>query len=130
MKAKSVFYWLSIIYGIIITLLMLLVFGTKLIGSVMEEGFTGIKEIVVALLNWYDDPTGFFLAYLAGYAIVWWKPFWGALIIIIASLLVSAINHDNMGFILFSIPTFLVGLFFVLFLYDLNKKDDAINNRV
>jgi hypothetical protein len=130
MKTKGNFYWISIIYGMIITVLMLLVFGTKLIGSVMEEGFTGIKEIVVALLNWYDDLTGFFLTYLAGYAIVWWKPFWGALIIIIASMLVSLINHDNLGFIIFAIPTFLVGLFFVLFLYDLNKKDDAINNRV
>jgi len=104
---------------------MLLIFGTKLIGSVIEEGTTGIKEIALALLNWYDDPTGFFLAYLAGYAIVWWKPFWGALIIIIASLLVSAINHDNLGFIIFAIPTFLVGLFSVMILDDLSKKKDG-----
>jgi hypothetical protein len=115
------------IVGIIITSLMLLIFGTKLIGSIIENGIEEFKEIVYALTHWYDDPTGFFFAYLIGYAIVWWKPLWGSIIIIMGSLLAIFTNIDNMGFLIFALPTFVVGILYIASWYEIRKRnnDDA-----
>jgi hypothetical protein len=123
MKTKGSIFYLATIYGIIFTSLMLIIFGSKLAGSLLKD-FTGeLKEIANALFNWYDDPTGFFLAYLVGYAVVVWKPFWGSIIILLASVLVSVINMDNMGFLIFAVPTSLVGIFYLLYWIESKKTN-------
>lgn len=126
MKTKGSLFYLATIYGIVVTLLILLIFGSKLAGSLIKD-FTGeLKEIANALFNWYDDPTGFFLAYLTGYAVVVWKPLWGSIIIIGTSLLISVINRDNMGFLIFAIPVFLVGIFYILYWIESKKRDKKL----
>ena len=110
------------VVGIIVTALMIFVFGFMLIGSIIEKGMDEIKEIAKACINWYDDPTGFFLSYLIGYIIVWWRPLWGSIIIISVSLLSVLINIDNQGFLMFAVPTCLVGILYLFAWYD-NKKE-------
>ena len=63
MKAKSKISFIPLIYGIIITSLMLLIFGSTLFFSLLENWPGEIKEILQALVKWYDDPTGFFFTY-------------------------------------------------------------------
>lgn len=127
MNSKSSLLKGAKIYSIIITSLMILLFGTKLIGSLIENGIGELKEIANALIHWYDDPTAFFFSYLIGYAIVWWKPLVGSVIIIVGSILVSVINIDNMGFIIFALLTSIVGFLYMASWYEIRKrnKNDA-----
>ena len=127
MKSKKPLSFVPGIFGIIVTSIMLLIFGTALILSVIEKGNVASIEIIKALFNWYDNPTGFFLTYIIGYSIVWWKPLWGSLIIMLSSLLVAVININNLGFIIFAIPTFLVGFFYIESWYILRKKNKKIS---
>ena len=113
-KNKEFFYRFSLISGLVITFLMLLTFGTKLIGAIIDKGAGELKEIACACGDWYDDPTGFFLTYVIGYALCWWKPLFGSLVIIAGSLLVTVINIDNSGFLIFAGPAFLVGFLYLL----------------
>ena len=111
----------AMIYGIVITLFMLSTFGLALVGEFFEKGATALKEIKNGLFHWYDDPTAYFLAYIFGYILIWWKPLWGSLIIITASLLTSVINYDNPGFLIFALPSFIVGLLYLLEWYSMRK---------
>jgi hypothetical protein len=123
MKSNRGFSFVAMIIGIIVTSLMLLIFGGTLIGDIIEKGPGEFKKIASALVHWDDDPTGFFFAYLIGYAIVWWKPLWGAIIIIAGSLISFVININNMGFLIFAIPTFLVGFFYLISWNDTRKRN-------
>jgi len=113
MKSKFRISLLPIIYGIIITFLMLVIFGTTLMFAVIENWPGELKEISTALFKWYDDPTGFFFTYIIGYIVVWWRQLPGSIIIMAGSLLSGVINIDNMGFLIFAVPTFLVGFFYI-----------------
>ena len=57
MKSKRGFSLFALIYGIVVTLLMLLIFGGQLIGDLNKNGTGEFKEIASALVHWYDDPT-------------------------------------------------------------------------
>jgi hypothetical protein len=122
MKSKRGFSLFAIIYGVVVTLLMVLIFGGKLIGEIIEKGTGEFKEIARALVHWEEDPTGFFFTYIIGYAIIWWKPLWGAVIIMTGSLLSVVINIINPGFLIFTIPTFAVGLFYMISWLDKRKE--------
>jgi hypothetical protein len=126
MKSNRGFSFVAMIIGIIVTSLMLLIFGGTLIGDIIEKGSGEFKEIARALVHWYDDPTGFFFAYLIGYAIVWWKPLWGALIIMAGSLLWTIINIDNTGNLIFTLPTFAVGFFYLISWNDKRKRNKTL----
>jgi len=123
MKSKSTLSKGAMIYGIVLTSLMFLAFGSKLIVSLVENGVEELKEMARALIHWHDDPTAFFIFYIIGYAVVWWKDLWGSIIIMVVSLLVILINIDNGGFILFGLPTFAVGLLYFLTWYERRKKN-------
>ena len=69
-------------------------------------------EIPKAFLDW-DDPTAFFFTYLIGYAVIWWKPLWGSIIIILGSIIFVIIAGFD-GPPIFATPAFLVGLFYLL----------------
>jgi hypothetical protein len=126
MKTKRGFSFIVIIYGIIVTVLMVFIFGSYIIGDIIKGGIGALKEIPRALVHWYDDPTGFFFAYLIGYAIVWWKPQWGALIIMAGSLLWTIINIDNTGNLIFTLPTFAVGFFYLISWNDKRKRNKTL----
>ena len=126
MKSESRTSFIPRIYGIIITSLMLLIFGSTIILSLLENWPGEFKEILKALVKWYDDPTGFFVSYIIGYAIVWWKPMPGSVIIILGSLLITVININNLGFLMFAVPTFLVGFFYIESWYVIRKKNNKV----
>ena len=124
MKTKKLLKYVSRIWGIIVTSLWVLIFSVLIIEKLIEEGSKYLVEISQALFNWYDDPTGFFFTYLIGYAIIWWKPLWGSIIIIFASTLYVIIAGFD-GPPIFAIPTFLVGFFYLLYWnVSRNKKDN------
>jgi len=104
---------------------MLLIFGSALILSLIENWPGEFKEILQALVKWYDDPTGFFFTFLIGYIVIWWKPLYGSLIIMLGSILIFVINIDNPGFLIFAVPTFLVGFFYLEPWYNLRKNKKA-----
>jgi hypothetical protein len=122
MKSKTTLFYIATGFGIIVTILMLSVFGLMLVGSVIDKGIGEIKEIAYACFHWYDDPTGFFFAYMIGYAIVWWRPLPGSLIIIAGSMLAIIINIDNSGFLIFTLPTILVGVLYLFYWYDMKMR--------
>ena len=126
MKSDSRTSFIPRIYGIIITSLMLLIFGSTIILALLENWPGEFKEILKALVKWYDDPTGFFVSYITGYVIVWWKPMPGSVIIMLASLLVTVININNPGFLMFAVPTFLVGFFYIESWYVIRKKNKNV----
>ena len=121
MKTNKILKYVSMIYGILVTSLMLLIFGVLIIEKLIEEGSKYLIEISKSLVNWGDDPTGFFFAYIIGYAVIWWKPFGGSLIIIFVSIsyvLISGIDGPP----IFAIPTFLVGLSYLIYLIVLRNS--------
>ena len=116
------FFRIARIYGIVITALMLLVFGGKIIGEFVEKGIGELSNLARDAFHWYDNPTGFFFTYVAGYILVWWRPLWGALIIIAGSIFVTVVNIDNHGFLIFALPTIMVGVFYLLIWYYRRKR--------
>ncbi len=120
-KTESILHLLSKVWGIIVTSLLSLILGVKIIDKLIEEGSSYLMEISRALVDWYDDPTGFFFAYLIGYVIIWWKPLWGSIIIMLSSILYVIVAGID-GPPIFAIPTFLVGLFYLLYWNVARKK--------
>jgi len=121
MKTQKFFKYLSMVVGILVTLFLLLLFGFLMIEELIKEGPEYLIEILKACTNWYDNPTGFFFAYLIGYAVVWWKPLWGSVIIIFSSIFYVIIAGID-GPPIFAVPTFLVGLFYLIFSLILRKN--------
>ncbi len=122
MKTKGSFSLVVMIIGIIITVLMLLIFGGTLIGDIIEKGPGEFKKIAGALVHWDDDPTGFFFTYIIGYAVIWWKSLPGSIIIIAGSVCSAIINIGNLGFLIFAIPTFTVGVLYLISVIDESKR--------
>lgn len=122
MKPDQSFYSVTKIYGIVLTALMLLIFGGTIIQQLIEKGIGELGKYPGACLHWYDDPTGFFFTYLIGYALVWWKPLLGGIIIVAGGILEIIINIDNTGFLIFAAPTLLVGVFYILIFFSDKRK--------
>ena len=114
MNFKKILNYVSIALGIIVTLFMLMAFGPKFIGELNEEGIIYLLEVPKAFVNWHDTPIAFFFTYFIGYAMIWWRPLWGSVIIILGGILFFTFNSQNMGVFIFIIPTFLVALFYIL----------------
>ena len=121
MKKEKILSLVSRIYGILITIYLLGLFGPKLIGS--------IDQINIArIFNWDDNPTGFILTYTLGYIIIWWKPLWGSLIIFAGAALFFIFNSSNVMFSeMFLIPTVLVSVLYLWNWYHTNKKQIDTN---
>jgi hypothetical protein len=117
-------YW-SMFFGVFITSLLLFVFVPKIIGKIIEEGTSGLArlvEIPESFSDLWSDPTAFLLIYLTGYAIIWWRPLWGSLIIITVSA-VYVPSSGSLGSLIFAIPAFLVGLSYLSYWGVARKKD-------
>jgi len=121
MKSNKILFYVTVTYGIIVTLLMLMAFAPKFIGSLKEEGIIYLLEVPKAYINWYDNPIAFFFTYFIGYSIIWKKPLLGSAIIILGGILFFAFNSQNMGTFIFIIPTFLVALLYILYWKGENK---------
>ena len=110
-KPMSKLHLISMIWGIIITSLMLLAIGSKLIIQIFKDFSEFLAETLDSFATWYD-PTAYFITYLVGYAVIWWKPLWGSLIIIVASIFYVMMGGFD-GPPIFAIPGFLVGALYL-----------------
>jgi hypothetical protein len=118
MKSKKILFYLSLIFGIIVTFFYLVAFVPKFVSSIHS-----VMDIPGFFTKWYDDPTAFFLTYFIGYAIIWWKPLWGSVIIIFGCILFFVFNPLNTGFLtIFLLPTLLVAIFYILYWIVARKK--------
>lgn len=114
MKPKTIFV-IALIYGILITIAVLALFGGYIIEDLKEKGIKSIAMIPGSLIKWIDDPSGVIIIYLVGYALIHWKLLWGAIIIMAGSSLFFIINIGNTGIWIPSILLFLVGGFYYLY---------------
>jgi hypothetical protein len=105
----------AIIIGIIVSAFFLIAFGPKIIGLINENGLDAIKQLGGELIDWYDTPTGFFVTYFVGYIVIWRNKLFGALIILLACLLVTLINIDNFAWIIFTFPAAVVGILYLIY---------------
>ena len=121
MKKEKILSLVSKIYGILITLCLLGLFGPKLIGSID-------KINIARIFNWDDNPTGFILTYTLGYIIIWWKPLWGSLIVIAGVALFFIFNPHNVMFSeMILLPTVLVSVLYLWSWYHTHKKQMSTN---
>lgn len=111
-KSRSKIYLLSLIWGIIYTSFILLAVGPKFIGSIIEDGSEFLTELQNSFATWFD-PFAYFIVYVIGYAIIWWKPLWGSIIIILSSIFYVIMGGLN-GPPIFAVPGFLVGAFYLI----------------
>lgn len=120
MKTTKMLRNLSFIWGIIVTLFLLLAFGPKFIGEFFNDAAGFITEIKESFIYW-ENPSAFFLCYLTGYIIIWWKPLWGSIIVILSSLLFVIIAGFD-GPPIFAAPAFFVGILYLLYWNALKKS--------
>jgi hypothetical protein len=118
-KAETFTKYLSLVYGIVLTIFMVIVFVPKIIGKFIEDGISFFMEIIESFISW-DNPTPFFFTYIIGYAIIWWKPLWGSIIIIFGSIF-YIIKSGTDGPLIFASPAFMLGILYLLH-YFLAKK--------
>jgi hypothetical protein len=103
---------LTVIIGIVVTSLLSLIFLTELGGLAVEKGFiTMVKKVFNSFFEFSDDPSPFYFTYILGYIIVWWKPLWGSIIIILGSVFYF-ILANNIWSLIFVLPALLVGILY------------------
>lgn len=111
-KPKSKLHLLSIVWGIIFSVFMFLTIGAKIIIGIIEDGPGSLKVLPESFSTW-DDPTAYFITYIIGYAVIWWKPLWGSIIIILGSIFFVMIAGID-GPPIFAAPGFLVGALYLI----------------
>lgn len=124
-KTKRILYLLSTIWGIIFTSFMLLAVAPKLIMTIIEDSSEFWTETQDSFATWYD-PTAYFFTYLIGYIIIWWKPFWGSIIIIFVSIFYMIMGGLD-GPPIFAGPGFLVGAFYLIYWFNSRRKQPNTN---
>ena len=120
-KSKSKLHLLSIVWGLIVTSFMALAVGSKIIIGIIEDVHLFINELPESFSNPLD-PTLYFFIYMIGYVIVWWKPFWGSIIIIVASVYYVTVGGFD-GPPIFAAPGFIVGVLYMAYWFlEIRKK--------
>ena len=112
MKTKSKFRLLPIIWGVIVTLFMLLSVGAIMLISIIEDSRKFFNELPGSFSNW-QNPTLYFFIYIIGYVVIWWKPLWGSIIIITGSIFYVTVAGVD-GPPIFAAPGFLVGALYLI----------------
>ncbi len=123
-KPKSKLHLLSIIWGLIFTSFMLLVLGSKIIIAIIEDGPQFLSEIPESFSTW-DDPIPYFITYIIGYAVIWWKPLWGSIIIILGSIFYVIMAGID-GPPIFAAPGFLVGALYLINWFVVRKNQTNV----
>lgn len=110
-KPKSKLHLLAVIWGLIFTTLFFLMLGIKIIVEMFEDGAQFFSELPESFATW-DDPMPYFFIYLIAYAITWWKPLTGSIIIILVSIFYVIIAGFD-GPPIFAAPGLLVGILYL-----------------
>lgn len=112
-KPKSKLHLLSIVWGIMVSAFLFLVIGGKIIAGFFGDGHGTMKVSLESFVTW-DDPGPYFLIYITGYAFIWWKPLWGSIIIMAASVYYVIIAGVD-GPPIFAAPGFIVGALYMAY---------------
>ena len=124
MKTRSKFRLLPIIWGVIVTLFMLLSVGAIMLISIIEDSRKFLNELPGSFAN-LQDPTLYFFIYIIGYVVIWWKPLWGSIIIITGSIFYVTVAGVD-GPPIFAAPGFIVGaLYLINWFIDRRNKTNA-----
>ena len=125
MKKEDSFSLVTKVVGIIITAWIAFLVGVELIKVIQDNSnsFFYDSKIIFSDPYPYIDPNALILVYLVGYAAVWWKKLWGAIIILMVSIL--GIIFSQAGDIRFHFMlTFLVGtLYFLNWNHERSRKN-------
>ena len=119
-KPKSNLHLGSMVFGIVFSAFMFLTIGLKFIVSIFEKGTGSLSMTPETFVTW-DDPGPYFLIYIIGYALIWWRPFWGSIIIMAASIYYVIIAGVH-GPPIFAVPEFLVGALYMAYWLNEGKK--------
>ena len=114
------------IIGIVITAMILFAVAIDLIREHKEgsEHFVNYLSNMFIRFDSYKNPPALFVIYLVGYAVAWWKPLWGSIIIITVSVIgfiFSEYSDARFSYVLI----FLVG-----FLYLVHWNEERLRNRM
>ena len=112
MKSISKLNLFSRIWGILVTLFMLLSVGSYIVVGIIEDSRKFFNQLSESFSN-KADPTLYFFCYIIGYLVIWWKPLWGSIIIITASIY-YVIVAGLQGPPIFAIPGFIVGALYLV----------------
>jgi len=112
MKSISKLNLFSRIWGILVTLFMLLSVGSYIVVGIIEDSRKFFNQLSESFSN-KADPTLYFFCYIIGYLVIWWKPLWGSIIIITASIY-YVIVAGLQGPPIFAIPGFIVGALYLI----------------
>ncbi len=104
---------------------MLLAVGPKLIMTIIEDSSEFWTETLDSFSTCYD-PTAYFFTYLIGYIIIWRKPLWGSVIIIVISIFYVIMGGLD-GPPIFAVPGFLVGTFYLTYWFAKRRNELNIN---
>lgn len=103
---------IAFISGTILAIFFLMAFVPKIVSDLRDAA----PELPSGR-HWEGQVmTAMFAIFMLGYAVGWWRPFWGGLLIILAALSVSApfLLRGNHGALIFGVPQFVIGLLYVL----------------
>ena len=119
-KPKSKLHLLSIVWGILFSVFIFLTLGIKVIGGFFDDGPGTTKLSWESFVTW-DDPGPYFITYAIGYLIVLWKPLWGSIIIMAASIYIVILQGFD-GPPIFAVPGFLVGALYFTYWFVERRK--------
>lgn len=120
MKPDKTLFWITTIFGMLITLVV--IYATVMI--IIWEFKEGSGHIMKDLSNIFrfdlNNSILLYLIYLLGYAIAWRKSLMGSIIIITVSITgyLFGYSDERMSYVLI----FLVGLFYLAYWFDSRKK--------
>jgi hypothetical protein len=110
-KPKRKLHLFAIVWGAIFTAFMLLTIGSKMIGGIFIDGMGSLNVHPETFVTW-DDPGPYFFTYIIGYALIFWKPLWGSIIIMAVSIYYVIIAGVH-GPPILAAPGFLVGALYL-----------------
>jgi len=110
-KPKTKLHLLAVVWGLIFTIIFLLMLGIKIISAIFEDGAQFFSKLPESFVTW-DDPMPYFFIYLIAYAITWWKPLLGSILIILVSIFYVIIAGFD-GPPILAAPGLLVGILYL-----------------
>ena len=127
-KPLSKLHHLAILWGIMVSAFLFLVIGGKIIAGFFGDGHGTMKVSLESFVT-CNNPGPYFIIYMIGYAVIWWKPLWGSIIIMAASIYYVIIAGVD-GPQIFAAPGFIVGaLYMAYWLFEGRKKQTMPNSK-
>ena len=119
MKPDRTLFWITTIFGIVITSLIIFSVVVAIIWEIEAAGAYFFKRLTNIFRFDLNNSILFYLIYLVGYGIAWRKSLLGSIIIIAVSITgyIYAYSEERMSYILI----FLAGFFYLAYWYDGRK---------